>query len=99
MTLPNTASLATSNQNVKIYPTPIQIGPVTVTPIITDRVLIADAILSEDGQSVESRRYTYNYTAVQGGYSITHTSPHLNGSIPSVGNLGMMDGHVEWRKF
>jgi len=99
MTLPNTASLATSNQNVKIYPTPIQIGPVTVTPIITDRVLIADAILSEDGQSVESRRYTYNYTAVQGGYSKTHTSPHLNGSIHSGGNLGMMDGHVEWRKF
>jgi prepilin-type N-terminal cleavage/methylation domain-containing protein/prepilin-type processing-associated H-X9-DG protein len=99
MTLPNTASLATSNQNVKIYPTPIQIGPLTVTPIITDRVLIADATLSLDGQSSEASRFTYNYTSVPGGYRKPHTSPHLNGSVPSGGNLGMLDGHVEWRKF
>jgi prepilin-type N-terminal cleavage/methylation domain-containing protein/prepilin-type processing-associated H-X9-DG protein len=99
MTLPNTASVATSNQNVKIYPTPIQIGPVTVTPIITDRVLIADATLSLDGQSAEASRFSYDYTSVPGGYPKPHTSPHLNGTIPSGGNLGMLDGHVEWRKF
>ena len=99
MTLPNTASLATSNQNVKIYPTPVQIGPVTALPIITDRVLIADATLSLDGQSAEGSRFSYNYTSVPGGYAKPHTSPHLNGRIPSGGNLGMLDGHVEWRKF
>jgi prepilin-type N-terminal cleavage/methylation domain-containing protein/prepilin-type processing-associated H-X9-DG protein len=99
MTLPNTASLAASNQNVKIYPTPIQIGPVTVTPVITDRVLIADATLSLDGQSSEASRFTYNYSSVPGGYFKPHTSPHLNGKIPSGGNLGMLDGHVEWRRF
>lgn len=99
MTLPNTASLASSNQNVKIYPTPVQIGPVTVMPIITDRVLIADATLSLDGQSSPAQRFSYNYSSVPGGYAKAHTSPHLNGKTPSGGNLGMLDGHVEWRKF
>ncbi len=99
MTLPNTASVATSNQNVRMYPTPVQIGPVTVTPIITDRVLIADATLSQDGQSNPANRFSYNYTSVLGGYAKPHTSPHLNGKIPSGGNLGMLDGHVEWRRF
>ncbi len=99
MTLPNTASLATSNQNTKIYPQPIQIGPITVTPTVADRVMIADAILSLPGQSIESQRFTYNYTAVPGGYFKPHTSPHLKGQIPAGGNLGMLDAHVEWRKF
>jgi len=99
MTLPNTATLAVSNQNTKIYPQPIQIGPVSMLPMITERVLISDATLSLPGQNTETRRNTYNYVAVPGGYSKPHTSPHLKGSIPSGGNLGMLDGHVEWRKF
>ncbi len=99
MTLPNTATLAVSNQNAKIYPQLIQIGPVSVTPIITDRVLIADATLSLPGQDNQSQRFTYNFTSVPGGYSKPHTSPHLKGSFPAGGNQGMLDGHVEWRKF
>jgi hypothetical protein len=92
MTLPNTASVATSNQNVKIYPTPIQIGPVTVTPIITDRVLIADATLSLDGQSNPANRFTYNYTSVPGGYAKPHISPHLNGK----NSFRRQSGHARW---
>ena len=99
MTLPNTATVATSNQNTKIYPLPIQIGPVSVLPVITERVLIADADLTLPGQNMESKRYTYNYIAVPGGYAKPHTSPHLNGSIPAGANLGMLDGHVQWTKF
>jgi len=99
MTLPNTATLATSNQNTKIYPQPIQIGPLSVTPLITERVLIADATLSLPGQDNESRRFTYNFTSVPGGYFKPHTSPHLKGSFPTGGNQGRLDGHVEWRKF
>ena len=99
MTLPNTATLATSNQNTKIYPQPIQIGPVSVLPTITDRVLVADATLSLPGQDDEKRRNTYNFVSVPGGYSKPHISPHLKGSLPAGGNLGMLDGHVEWRKF
>jgi prepilin-type processing-associated H-X9-DG protein len=99
MTLPNTAPLATSNQNTKIYPQPISIGPITVTPVITDRVLIADATLSLPGQDNPSKRFTYDFTSVEGGYVKPHTSPHLNGAFPAGGNQGMLDGHVEWRKF
>jgi prepilin-type processing-associated H-X9-DG protein len=36
---------------------------------------------------------------VQGGFGKPHTSPHLIGNLPAGGNLGMLDGHVEWRKF
>jgi prepilin-type N-terminal cleavage/methylation domain-containing protein len=99
MTLPNTATVATSNQNTKIYPLPIQIGPISVLPVITERVLIADATLSLPGQNNEAKRYTYNYTSVPGGYAKPHISPHLNASIPAGANLGMLDGHIEWRKF
>ena len=99
MTLPSTPTLATSNQNNRIYPEPVQIGPVTVLPRVSERVLIADATLSLKNQYNESLRNTYNYTTVPGGYPKTHTSPHLNHSIPAGGNQGMLDGHVEWRKF
>jgi prepilin-type N-terminal cleavage/methylation domain-containing protein/prepilin-type processing-associated H-X9-DG protein len=99
MTFPNTATLAVSNQNTKIYPQPITIGPISVLPAITERVLMADAILSLPGQNAEGSRSKYNYSSVPGGYAKPHTSPHLQGPMPSGGNLGMLDGHVEWRKF
>jgi prepilin-type processing-associated H-X9-DG protein len=40
-----------------------------------------------------------SFTFVLGGFAKPHTSPHLNGSLPAGGNLGMLDGHVEWRRF
>jgi prepilin-type processing-associated H-X9-DG protein len=37
---------------------------------------------------------------VDGGWR-GHQSPHLasNGRLPEGGNLTMLDGHAEWRKF
>jgi prepilin-type processing-associated H-X9-DG protein len=99
MTLTNTQTLAVSNMNGKIYPQPIQIGPQTVTPLITERVMIADATLSDPGQDNEAMRNTYDYVQVMGGYPKRHISPHLQSSLPAGGNLGMLDGHVEWRAF
>ncbi|MGH7969858.1 MAG: prepilin-type N-terminal cleavage/methylation domain-containing protein [Limisphaerales bacterium] len=100
-TQPGTPELATSNVNVRIYPEPIQIGPITAMPMSSDRVLIADATISRPGQNNEAQRFSpaYNYTDVQGGYTKLHTTPHLNGRYPDGGNLGMIDGHVEWRRF
>ena len=49
--------------------------------------------------SNEKNRSLNGYTEIQGGWSKLHRSPHLNGKLPSGGNLGMLDGHVEWRKF
>jgi len=43
---------------------------------------------------------TYNWTDVEGGYKKHDISSHLkNGKIPGGGNIGMLDGHVEWRPF
>lgn len=74
---------------------------------VSDSVLTADATLSTSdpsgGQNSgfnDSAKYTYNYTYVKGGFaSAAHLSPHLKGHIPSGGNLGFKDGHVEWRRF
>ena len=46
----------------------------------------------------------YNWTDVAGGYSVHHLAPHLKGApvggaIPLGGNVGMLDGHVEWKPF
>jgi prepilin-type N-terminal cleavage/methylation domain-containing protein/prepilin-type processing-associated H-X9-DG protein len=47
----------------------------------------------------------YNWTDVEGGYAVHHEAPHLTtptSTIPSIpvgGNIGMLDGHVEWRIF
>jgi prepilin-type N-terminal cleavage/methylation domain-containing protein/prepilin-type processing-associated H-X9-DG protein len=40
-----------------------------------------------------------NYTQVMGGWVKPHSTAHLAGKIPSGGNVLMLDGHGEWRKF
>ena len=93
-------SLAATNWNTTLTPPSIQIAPGQyVTPTTSERVLLADATLSEYGQGAPSLRYNYNYTSIQGGFRLPHLSPHLSGRFPVGGNLGMVDGHVEWREF
>ena len=59
------------------------------------RVLVADATLNASGNSDNyAVMVTYNWVDVEGG-----PSAHLNGNIPLGGNVGMLDGHVEWRNF
>ena len=100
MTLAGTPFLDQTNVNRMITPQSIPFGPgVLPPPPATDRVLIADATISDFGQTSEALRGTYNYVDIAGGYMKHHLSPHLKGKIPSGGNLGMLDGHVEWRKF
>ena len=87
-----------------IIPQPTQVGAFTI-PVesASQRVLAADATLSAGAD--EANRQNNNYINVQGGYQNPigtykpHTSPHLQGPLPSGGNLVMLDGHVEWRKF
>jgi prepilin-type N-terminal cleavage/methylation domain-containing protein len=100
----NTPSLIVSDGNSMITPEGIVSGGVSFTPPPTDRVLMADATISLPGQYTYAQRYTYNYVSVPGGFApggVTkpHITPHLKGSVPSGGNLGMKDGHVVWRKF
>lgn len=76
---------------------PLGNAVVPVTP--SKRVLVADATISGANQYTYSARYSYNWTSILGGYSKPHLSPHLNGQLPAGGNVVMIDGHLEWRRF
>jgi prepilin-type N-terminal cleavage/methylation domain-containing protein len=92
--------LIATNQNATILPEPVRIGAVTLPPAPnTDRVLIADGTISTPAGGVYARRYSYNYTEVDGGFYKPHISPHLKGKVPAGGIVGFKDGHVVWRKF
>ena len=103
LTLDNTAALIKTNANPTIHPQPVQYGPILIPPgPSTDRALIADATISNTGQHDESKRFdpSYSYANITtGSYSKPHLSAHLKGRVPAGGYLGMLDGHVEWRKF
>jgi prepilin-type N-terminal cleavage/methylation domain-containing protein/prepilin-type processing-associated H-X9-DG protein len=102
MTFPNTASITASNQNPSILPQTFQVNPTTIypAPFPTDRVLVADATISHPGQANDANRAANTYINVQGGWAKLHRTSHLvNAAFPSGGNLGMLDGHVEWRNF
>src|SRR6266571_4388526 len=77
-------------------PWPMPNGP-PLNPSAADRVIAADATLSEGDNQVN--RLQNNYTKIRGGWSKLHATAHLNGGIPAGGNLLMLDGHSEWRKF
>ena len=101
-TLEGTPALLRTNANKSIHPSPIQFGPIMFRPEpATDRVLLADATISETAQRSPSQKSSgnYNYTSVQGSFPIPHTSAHMKGKLPAGANLGMLDGHVEWRAF
>jgi prepilin-type N-terminal cleavage/methylation domain-containing protein/prepilin-type processing-associated H-X9-DG protein len=82
---------------------------------VTQRVLTACATLMSDpgspppadgamGNGVSMTTLeSYDWTMVDGGYPVHHEAPHLITSggytFPQGGNLGMVDGHVEWRIF
>ena len=101
MTLPGTANLASTNENENLLTTkPMQAGPITVpAQSLTERVFASCATISNPGQNNETMRGAYNYTDIEGGYTLHHLSSHLNGKVPSGANLLMLDSHVEWRKF
>lgn len=65
-------------------------------PSISDRVIIADATISQGAN--ETDRTKNRYTKVDGGWK-GHQAPHLNGKLPLGGNILLADGHGEWRRF
>lgn len=102
LTLKGTAGLIKTNANRTIHPEPIRFGPLLIRPgSSVDRVLTADATISETQQRNPRQKLSgsYNYTSIEGSYPVPHTSPHMKGKVPAGGNLGMLDGHVEWRRF
>ncbi|HHY86301.1 MAG TPA: prepilin-type N-terminal cleavage/methylation domain-containing protein [Verrucomicrobia bacterium] len=100
-TFTNTASLINAYENATLT----QVSRVQTgfnqyrleTPV--ERVLIADVTISEGSQKTKTQANSYNWTSVQGGYWKPHTTAHMKGRTPRGGNLGMLDGHVQWRRF
>jgi len=101
-TFPNTPSLSSTNWNYKLIPQSIQYGALTLpAPIPSERPLLADCTISKPGQNspVPGYQSSYNWTQIEGGWSKLHRTSHLVKGRPIGGNIGMLDGHVEWRKF
>jgi prepilin-type processing-associated H-X9-DG protein len=100
LTLPGGGSISSTNWNSTLTPQPVLPGPVIwPPPLAAQRVLVADATLSVPGQNNEANRASYNYTSIPGGYAAPMRTSHLDRFLPAGGNLGMLDGHVEWRAF
>jgi prepilin-type N-terminal cleavage/methylation domain-containing protein/prepilin-type processing-associated H-X9-DG protein len=101
LSLPNNSSINATNWNYKTIPQPIPSGgPINYPPPSpTDRPLSADSTLSANGEKNPSQRNSYNYTSITSGVFQPHRTSHLNGKLPAGGNVGMLDGHVQWRKF
>jgi prepilin-type N-terminal cleavage/methylation domain-containing protein/prepilin-type processing-associated H-X9-DG protein len=93
-----------TNENQKLNITTVSLGDETLLVRIAQRPVTAcEQIESTEESSpstVLSIESLYNWTDVDGGYKKHDISSHLsNGKVPSGGNIGMMDGHVEWRPF
>ena len=99
--LENNLGLPPEEEQTKLsQPTPRRLNPfspIKTSPPITETVLVADGTISRPG---EVNRLTANFINVPGQFpDLPHSSPHVEKGRPVGGNLLMMDGHVEWRKF
>ena len=91
-----------TNQNTTILAESLTINGASITPPVSERVLVADPIISNNNSDNHQGFVSgtaYNFTEVDGGFRVPHTSPHLKGGIPNGGNVGFKDGHVVWRRF
>lgn len=102
MTFPGTATVLATNQNPSLIPqslTDTNAG-ITYSPQSpSERIVMADAIISQPHDADELHRWLNTYVDVKGGYSKLHRTAHLDNTMPAGGNVGMLDSHVEWRKF
>jgi prepilin-type N-terminal cleavage/methylation domain-containing protein len=105
MTFAGTNSvLEVTNQNATLQPEIITVGGADLLVPVSDRVLIADAIISNNANTPSYARADNNYMNVNIGFhpnglSNQGISPHLKGSLPMGGNKGYKDGHAAWHKF
>ena len=77
-------------------------GVSTIIPV-SDRVLVADCIISQYGNIVPGTTVA-NFSSIPGGFqqngvNYPHLSAHLKNGLPQGGHMGYKDGHAEWRKF
>ena len=95
--------LATTNQNKTLQAEPITIGGVSTVIPVSERVLVADCIISQYGNIIPGTPVD-NFSVIPGGFqqngqTYPHLSAHLKNNLPQGGDIGYKDGHAEWRKF
>jgi prepilin-type N-terminal cleavage/methylation domain-containing protein len=106
----NTPSITPTNQNRLVIPTTLVDSsrpgsPTYNPPSPCDRPLTACCTLSKTGQNNPAATSGYQWQGITGGLVwpapqlFQHRTAHLSGGVPAGGDIGMLDGHVEWRKF
>ena len=106
-TFPGTQGLMFTNINARSYCDSFQFGPIIIPPQSQSaRVLLADATISRHGELTPSLFATYHWinniggAVLPNGQPFEHRTNHLlGGNVPDGGNVTMLDGHGEWRKF
>jgi prepilin-type N-terminal cleavage/methylation domain-containing protein len=102
-TFPGSAGLNPTNYNPSTVPQQITDTVLNITyppPSVCERVLLADPTISLPGQVNPAMAGNFNWTEITGnGVGKPSTTAHMNGKVPLGGNLGMLDGHSEWRAF
>ncbi len=95
----NTGSLFPTNVTESLHPAGYFVDGQRVNPSLTQRVIIADAMTSNNPYFVNkaSNKFVHCADGVSPPY-ITDSS-HLNGTKPDGNNLLFADSHVEWRPF
>ncbi len=103
--------LFSTNVNQKQNPAGISASstPAVTLPVRpSSRVLLACATITGSGATASlAQMQNFSWTSLARSFDSdiptaikTFTSAHLaNGRLPSGGNVGMLDGHVEWRPF
>jgi prepilin-type N-terminal cleavage/methylation domain-containing protein/prepilin-type processing-associated H-X9-DG protein len=102
------ASVTMTNQNITLQPvsmTPMDIndtsrpGPKMPPPPPTDRMLTACVSLTLPGSATPgwNNMSGYQWFDIAGSSPLHHRTAHMNGRLPAGANVGMLDGHVEWR--
>jgi len=101
--------LAATNQNKTLQSEGVVNFPAAGTTTVygpSDRVLVADATLSNYGTTPGYLNPANNYAAVglPPGFQVNsqpyyHISPHLKALVPAGGYVGYKDGSAEWRFF
>jgi prepilin-type N-terminal cleavage/methylation domain-containing protein len=89
--------IRTTNITESLNPKPWRIAGVDVRPPPTERVIIADAVISIGQNEVDRTRN--RYTGIDGGWRGHQTSHLTTGKLPAGGNLLYLDTHVGWQKF
>jgi prepilin-type N-terminal cleavage/methylation domain-containing protein/prepilin-type processing-associated H-X9-DG protein len=94
----NSGRVRETNITESFNPAPWRMPDGTLhNPSPTERVIVADATLSNGANELDRNANTY--TGVDGGWR-GHQAAHLGPKkIPVGGNLLFLDGHAEWKRF